>query len=104
MLSRIIATLLVVILHVQQASPQNVDSLMALRDTTLISGEQIDLQLQIAYELSDSDIRKALDQANLAQREAEEIKSVRWIAEAKLAIGNTYFYIDQFEPALKYFT
>jgi hypothetical protein len=66
MLSRIIATLLVVILHVQQASPQNVDSLMALRDTTLISGEQIHLQLQIAYELSDSDIRVALDHANHA--------------------------------------
>ena len=143
MLSRIIATLLVVILHVQQASPQNVDSLMALRDTTLISGEQIDLQLQIAYELSDSDIRAALDHANRALREAEDIKSVRWIAEAKLAIGrfydflgvnqiaanhlieafdsfveledslkqantlmqlgNTYFYIDQFETAQEYF-
>ena len=143
MLSRIIAILLMVILHVQQASPQNVDSLMALRDTTLISGEQIDLQLQIAYELSDSDIRAALDHANRALREAEEIASVRWIAEAKLAIGqfydflgvneeaaeqlkeaftsfveledslkqastlmqigNTFFYIDQFEAALKYF-
>ena len=144
MLSRIIAILLMVILHVQQASPQNVDSLMALRDTTLISGEQIDLQLQIAYKLSDSDIRAALDHANRALREAEEIASVRWIAEAKLAIGrfydflgvneeaaeqlkeaftsfveledslkqastlmqigNTFFYIDQFEAALKYFT
>ena len=91
MLSRIIAILVVVNLHVQQASPQNVDRLMALRDTTLISGEQIDLQLQIAYELSDSDIRAALDHANRALREAEEIESVRWIAEAKLAIGNTYF-------------
>ena len=144
MLSRIIATLLVVILHVQQASPQNVDSLMALRDTTLISGEQLDLQLQIAYELSDSDIRAALDHANRALRDAEDIGSVRWIAEAKLAIGrfydflgvnqiaanhlieafdsfveledslkqantlmqlgNTYFYIDQFETAQEYFT
>lgn len=144
MLNRIIVILLVLILHVQQASSQNVDSLMALRDTTLISGEQIDLQLQIAYELSDSDIRAALDHANRALSEAEEIESVRWIAEAQLAIGqfydflgvndeaadqlkdafdsfvvledslkqantlmqigNTFFYIDQFETALKYFT
>jgi len=75
MLSRIIATLLVVILHVQQASPQNVDSLMVLRDTTLISGEQIDLQLQIAYELSDSDIRAALDHANRALNDTSLIIS-----------------------------
>jgi len=144
MLSRNIAILLVVILCAQQARSQNVDSLVALRDTTLISGEQIDLQLQIAYELSDSDIRVALDHANRALRDAEEIGSVRWIAEAKLAIGrfydylgvneeaaehlieafdsfveledslkqantlmqigNTYFYIEQFEPALEYFS
>ena len=144
MLSRNIAILLVVILYAQQARSQNMDSLVALRDTTLISGEQIDLQLQIAYELSDSDIRVALDHANRALRDAEEIGSVRWIAEAKLAIGrfydylgvneeaaehlieafdsfveledslkqantlmqigNAYFYIEQFDPALAYFS
>jgi len=144
MLSRNIAILLVVILFAQQARSQNMDSLVALRDTTLISGEQIDLQLQIAYELSDSDIRVALDHANRALRDAEEIGSVRWIAEAKLAIGrfydylgvneeaaehlieafdsfveledslkqantlmqigNAYFYIEQFDPALAYFS
>jgi signal transduction histidine kinase len=144
MLVRTITILLMVALCAPLAIPQNVESLMAMRDTTLISGEQIDLQLQIAYELSDSDIRKALDHANQALRDAEEIGSVRWIAEAKLAIGrfydflgvneeaaeqlieaftsfveledslkqastvmqigNTFFYLDQFEPALIYFS
>ena len=120
------------------------DSLRALRDTTFISGEQIDLQLQIANAISDSNIREALDYANRALKEAEEIGSVRWTAEAKLTIGkiydylgvnqeaagylmeaftsfvelkdsvkqantlmnigNTYFYIEQFEPALKYYS
>ena len=55
-----------VTLSAPPAIPQNVESLMAMRDNTLISGEQIDFQLQIAYELSDSDIRKALDHAIFA--------------------------------------
>ncbi len=91
--------LLLVVLSAPWAWPQGVDSLMALRDTTLISGEQIELQLQIAYELSDSDIREALDRANHALREAEEIASVRWIAEAKLAIGWFYDYLGVNEIA-----
>ena len=117
---------------------------MRLRDTTLISEDQINLQLQMAYALNDVNIRAALDHANRALKEAEEIGSERWTAEAKLAIGtfydylgvneeaanllreafnsfvelgdsvkqaatlmhigNTYFYIKQFEPALKYFS
>ncbi len=145
MLSRNIScVILLVVLSASQTWSQQLDSLIALRDTTLISGEQIDLQLQIAYELSDTDIREALDRANHALRDAEEIASARWTAEAKLAIGrfydylgvneaaaghlmeafkifveledslkqantlmqigNNYFYIDQFESALEYFT
>jgi len=145
MLARNISCLiLVMLLSASWARPQNVDSLISLRDTTLISGEQIDLQLRIADALSDSDIREALAIANRALREAEEIGSVQWAAEAKLAIGRfydflgvneeaaeylreaftsfvelqdslkqantlmqigrTYFYIDQFESALKYFS
>lgn len=145
MLARNIScVILLVVLSASQTWSQHLDSLIALRDTTLISGEQIDLQLQIAYKISDSDIREALDRANHALREAEEIASVRWIAEAKLAIGsfydylgvneiaanhlieafdsfveledslkqantlmqigNNFFYIDQFETALEYFT
>ncbi|MCD4710106.1 MAG: hypothetical protein K8R52_04615, partial [Bacteroidales bacterium] len=135
---------LVVMLSAPQARSQNVDSLRALRDTTLINGEQINLQLQIADAISDSNIREALDCANRALKEAEEIGSDRWTAEAKLAIGkfydylgvnqeaaeylmeaftsfvklkdsvkqastlmhigNTYYYIGQFKPALKYFS
>jgi len=145
MLARNISSvILLLVLSASQLWSQHLDSLMALRDTTLISGEQIDLQLQIAYEFSDSDILEALDLANHALREAEEIASVRWTAEAKLAIGrfydymgvneaaagllmeayksfveledslkqantlmhigNNYFYIDQFDSALEYFT
>ena len=65
----------------------------ALRDTSLISAEQIDLQLKIAYAVSGSDIREALNCANLALKDAEEIGSVRWIAEAKLAIGRFYDFL-----------
>ena len=143
MLVRKLYLLLCLTLATAPAWSQNLDSLLAMRDTTLINELQLDLQLQIAYEYSDTDIREALDYANRALREAEEIGSVRWIAEAKLAIGriydflgvnedaaehlmeafsmfteledslkqattlmhigNTYFYIDQFEPALDYF-
>jgi len=102
MLFRNIAILVLVTLSPLQAWPQNVDSLKALRDTTLISGEQIELQLQIAYELSDSDIRVALDHANRALREAEEIASVRWTAEAKLAIGRFYDYLGVNEEAAEH--
>ena len=133
-----------VILSASQARPQSLDSLLALRDSTLISESQIDLQLQIANILSSTDIVSALDYANQALKEAEEIGSVRWIAESKLAIGslydflgvniraseylmealnsfellndslkqastlmqigNTYFYLKQFDTALKKFT
>ncbi len=140
----IVGLILLVLLPASKARTQNLDSLMALRDTTLISEYQIDLQLQMAYALSDINIRAALDHANQALKEAEEIGSERWSAEAKLAIGtfydylgvneeaanllreafnsfvdlrdsakqaatlmnigNTYFYIKQFEPAQKYFS
>lgn len=146
MLVRNIACLMLVVMlsSMEASSQKNIDSLIALRDTTLNSGEQIDLQLQIAYAISDTDIREALVIANRALKEAEVTGSVRLIAEAKLAIGsfydflgvnqeaseylreaftsfvelndsikqattlmqigNTYFYIDQFESALKYFS
>ena len=132
------------LLAVPRARTQQLDSLLVLRDSTIVSEEQIDLQLQIADILSDSDIRAALDLANQALRDAEELASVRWTAEAKLAIGrfydflgvneeaanhlmeaftsfvelkdslkqastlmqigNTYYYLDQFSSALKYYS
>jgi len=98
----IVCMVLVVLLSAAKATPQNLDSLMALRDTTLISGEQIDLQLQVAYLLSDSDIREALDLANRALKEAEEIQSVRLIAEAKLAIGIFYDFLGVNQEAAQY--
>jgi two-component system NtrC family sensor kinase len=143
-LTKPILFLLIMLLAVPRARSQQLDSLLVLRDSTIISEEQIDLQLQIAYFLSDSDIRAALDGANQALRDAEVLGSVRWIAEAKLAvgsfidylgvnevatnhlmeafasfvelkdslkqattlmqIGNTYFYLDQFASALKYYS
>ncbi len=103
MLARNIScVILLVVLSASQIWSQHLDSLMALRDTTLISGEQIDLQMQIAYELSDTDIRMALDLANQALRDAEEIESVRWIAEAKLAIGIFYDYLGVNEEAAEF--
>ena len=140
----IVGVILLVMLSASQARSQKLDSLMALRDTTQLSVEQINLQLEMAYVLSESNIRAALDYASRALKEAEEIGSVRWAAEAKLAIGtfydylgvneeaanllreafnsfvelgdsvkqaatlmnigNTYFYIKQFDPAQKYFS
>jgi signal transduction histidine kinase len=83
----------VIMLFSPLAKSQDLDSLKALRDTSLISAEQIDLQLKIAYAVSGSDIREALNCANLALKDAEEIGSVRWIAEAKLAIGRFYDFL-----------
>jgi signal transduction histidine kinase len=136
--------MLLVMLSGHHASSQNLDSLIAQRDTTIISAKQIDLQLQIAHALSDTNISEALGVASQALKDAEEIGSLRWIAEAKLAIGlfynylgvnqeaagplmeafsgfvelndsakqastliqigNTNFYLDQFESALKYYS
>jgi two-component system NtrC family sensor kinase len=110
MLNRKIACLVVMImiLIAPHAKSQDLDSLKALRDTTLISAEQIDLQLKIAYAVSDSDIREALNCANLALKDAEEIGSVRWIAESKLAIGKFYDFLgvnlDAAEYLLEAFT
>jgi signal transduction histidine kinase len=94
--------LLLLIFSVIPARPQVLDSLMALRDSMVISEEQLDLQLQIANELSTTDIREALDLATGALREAEEIRSVRWIAEAKLAIGRFYDFLGVNEQASEY--
>jgi len=85
--------MVMILLISPHAKSQNLDSLKALRDTSLISAEQIDLQLKIAYAVSGSDIREALDRANMALKDAEEIGSVRLIAEAKLAIGKFYDFL-----------
>ncbi|TFH26258.1 MAG: GHKL domain-containing protein [Bacteroidia bacterium] len=75
------------------ARSADVDSLIARLDSTLISESQIDLQLQIARAISNTDIRKALEYAHSALKDAEEIRSTRWIAESKLAIGQFYDYL-----------
>ena len=81
------------------AKADDVDSLMALLDSTEISESQVDLQLQIARAFSNTDIRKALDYAHGALNNAEEIRSTRWIAESKLAIGQFYDYLGVTEQA-----
>jgi signal transduction histidine kinase len=75
------------------ARASDVDSLIARLDSTQISESQIDLQLQIARALSNSDIREALDYAHSALKDAEELRSTRWIAESKLAIGQFYDFL-----------
>ena len=81
---------------------QNPDSLRNMRDTALVSAEQIDLQLQIAYAISDTDIREALVCAKRALKDAQEIASVEWTAEAKLAIGIFYDFLGVNEEAAEY--
>lgn len=102
MLRRSAIVLLLLILTPLLARSQNLDSLRALRDTTVINAEQLDLQLQIAYGLYDTDIREALAMASRALREAEEISSVAWIAEAKLAIGRFYDFLGVNEQATEF--
>jgi two-component system, NtrC family, sensor kinase len=102
LIRNITSLLLVLMLCTPRAKSQNVDSLIALLDTTLISGEQIDLQLKIAYAISDSNIREALNDAKRALKNAEEIGSNRWTAEAKLAIGSFYDYLGVNLEAAEY--
>lgn len=136
--------LMLLMLSALPARSQDLDSLLTLLDSTDISESQIELQLQYARAVSNTDIRKALDYAHGALNNAEEIRSTRWIAESKLAIGqfydylgvnrdasnllmeafsdfrvlgdsvkqattlmsigNSLFYLDQFETALDYYT
>jgi two-component system NtrC family sensor kinase len=85
--------LMMLLLSSVSARPADLDSLLAQLDSTVISESQIDLQLQIARAISNSDIRKALEYAHDALNDAEEIRSTRWIAESKLAIGQFYDYL-----------
>ena len=85
--------LILLLLSAAPARSADMDSLMALLDSTEISESQIELQLQIARTVSNADIRKALDYAHGALKDAEEIRSTRWIAESKLAIGQFYDYL-----------
>jgi hypothetical protein len=85
--------MLVLLCLVNPAMGQDLDSLKARLDTTRAENSQIDLQLQIAYALSDTDIREALECASQALKDAQKIESVRWTAEAKLAIGRFYDYL-----------
>jgi len=75
------------------AQTREADSLMARLDSTVVSENQIDLKLQIARIISNRDIREALEFAYSALKDAEEIRSTRWIAESKLAIGQFYDYL-----------
>jgi len=85
--------LMLMLLSTLPARSADVDSLIALLDSSFISESQIDLQLQIARAISNTDIREALDYANRSLKDAEEIRSTRWIAESKLAIGQFYDYL-----------
>lgn len=93
--------LLLLLLTALPARSADVDSLMALLDSTEISESQIELQLQIARAYSNTNIRKALDFAHGALNYAEEIRSTRWSAESKLAIGQFYDYLGVNDEAAK---
>jgi signal transduction histidine kinase len=86
--------LLILLLFVAlPARSSDVDSLIARLDSTQINENQVDLQLQIARALSNNDIREALVYAHSALKDAEELRSTRWIAESKLAIGQFYDFL-----------
>ena len=91
--------LILLLLSALPARSEDVDSLLAQIDSSLTSENQIDLQLQIARAISNTDIRGALDYAYSALKDAEEIHSTRWIAESKLAIGQFYDYLGVNEQA-----
>ena len=85
--------LMMLLISALPARSADVDSLIARLDSSLVSESQIDLQLQIARAISNTDIREALNYAHRALNDAEEIGSTRWIAESKLAIGQFYDYL-----------
>lgn len=85
--------LILLIFAVLPARATDLDSLLARLDSTQINESQVDLQLQIARALSNTDIREALDYAHSALKDAEELRSTRWIAESKLAIGEFYDFL-----------
>ena len=84
---------LLLLIGVLSAQADQADSLLARLDSTVLSEDQIDLQLQLARSISNSDIRKALEYAHSALKDAEALRSTRWIAESKLAIGQFYDYL-----------
>ncbi len=85
--------LMLLLLSTLPARSSDVDSLIARLDSTQVSESQIDLQLQIARAISNTDIREALVYAYAALKNAEEIRSTRWIAESRLAIGQFYDFL-----------
>ena len=88
-----ICLLILMLFAVLPASASDLDSLLARLDSAQISESQVDLQLQIARSISNTDIREALDYAHSALKDAEELRSTRWIAESKLAIGQFYDFL-----------
>jgi two-component system NtrC family sensor kinase len=83
-----------------QVRPSGMDSLWALIDTVRVDESQIELRLSIAEEISNSDIRAALELAREALRLAERYESPKLAAEAKLAIGRYYDYLGVREEAI----
>ncbi len=96
----IILALFLMILPVRAAG--NTDSLVSLLDSSLVSREQVELRLQIAQEIRNSDIREALQYAQAALHLAEKLTYSDLLAEAKLTIGQFYDYLGVREEATEY--
>ena len=80
------------------------DSLVALLDPTRVNEEQVGLHLEIAEEISNSDIRGALEHAKTALSMAEEIGSRELVADSKLAIGKYFDYLGIMDEAIGHLT
>lgn len=79
----------------------NVDSLLNLVDTSVLTEDQVKLKILLAENLRNSDIRQAAQFAKQAVDDAKQINSPSLTAQALLAMGNCYNYLGANIEALE---
>ena len=80
----------------------NVDSLLLLVDSSVVSEKQIEYKLSIAKELCNYDINRAMLFAEDALENALKLNCWQCIAESNLAIGKYYNYMGLHSDAIDY--
>jgi signal transduction histidine kinase len=102
---------LFVILTIEIFAFANSKNLSGLSDTSKISEKQIERKLILVEKLINQDIKKALLTSKQALLDAQEINSIKYIAESKLSIGKCYEFLGvnmealmHLSDALKIFT
>jgi len=102
-LQKLICFFLIILACGQMKNPvsaRDTDSLIALLDTSLMSREQIELRLQIADEIANSDMKEALALTREALHQAEALGAKKLVAKSKLSIGQIYDYLGVKEEAM----